>query len=199
MTKHSTLYYNKAYWDQQYYAKKTGWDIGYIATPIKEYIDQLTDKTLKILIPGAGNAYEAEYLIRKGFKNTYILEFAQLPIANLLERFPDFPKENIIQIDFFTFQGQFDLIIEHTFFSSLQPKTRINYVDKVYELLKPSGKLVGLLFNKKFGKPYPPFGGDKKVYINLFRNNFKINTLEIAYNSIKPRQDNELFIIFEKK
>lgn len=51
----------ETYWTTRYKEKKTGWDIGYPSTPIKAYADQLTDKQLKILIPGAGNAYEAEY------------------------------------------------------------------------------------------------------------------------------------------
>ncbi len=193
------MYYTKSYWEQQYQQRKTGWDIGYITPPIKEYIDQLTDKSIRILIPGAGNAYEAEYLIKKGFKNTYLLEFAAAPIQNLLERFPDFPTDHILKTDFFKHLGQYDLIIEHTFFSSLVPETRKEYVDKIANLLKASGKLVGLLFDKKFNKPYPPFGGDRDTYIQLFENQFIIKTLATAYNSIKPRANNELFIIFEKK
>ena len=193
------MYYTKSYWEQQYQQRKTGWDIGYITPPIKEYIDQLTDKSIRILIPGAGNAYEAEYLIKKGFKNTYLLEFAAAPIQNLLERFPDFPTDHILKTDFFKHLGQYDLIIEHTFFSSLVPETRKEYVDKIANLLKASGKLVGLLFDKKFNKPYPPFGGDRETYTQLFENQFIIKTLATAYNSIKPRANNELFIIFEKK
>ncbi len=45
------------YWTNRYKIESTGWDIGYASTPLKEYIDQLSDKTIRILIPGAGNAY----------------------------------------------------------------------------------------------------------------------------------------------
>ena len=57
--------FDKKYWQDKYINQHTGWDIGYISTPIKEYIDQLSDKSLKILIPGAGNAHEAAYLYKK--------------------------------------------------------------------------------------------------------------------------------------
>ncbi|SHI83533.1 Thiopurine S-methyltransferase (TPMT) [Algibacter luteus] len=50
------------YWTQRYNERQTGWDVGKPTTPLKTYIDQLKNKSLKILIPGAGNAYEAEYL-----------------------------------------------------------------------------------------------------------------------------------------
>lgn len=36
----------KEYWQQQYLDGKTGWDIGIISTPIKEYVDQLDNKQL---------------------------------------------------------------------------------------------------------------------------------------------------------
>ena len=52
----------RAYWSKRYKEERTGWDIGFPSLPLKTYIDQLENKDLKILIPGAGNAYEAEYL-----------------------------------------------------------------------------------------------------------------------------------------
>ena len=69
--------FNKKYWEQKYTNNQTGWDIGHISTPIKNYIDQLQNKELRILIPGAGNSYEAEYLWNQGFKNLFILDVAE--------------------------------------------------------------------------------------------------------------------------
>ena len=54
----------------------TGWDIGGPSTPLVKYFDQLADKQRKILIPGAGNAYEAEYLWAQGFSNVHVLDIA---------------------------------------------------------------------------------------------------------------------------
>jgi len=193
------MFYKKKYWSNLYNKSKTEWDINGISTPIKEYIDQLKDKSLKILIPGAGNAYEAEYLHKKGFTEVYILDFADEPIENFKKRVPDFPLNHIIQTDFFTFTGNFDLIIEQTFFSSLYPTKRALYVNKIQELLQPKGKLVGLLFKIDFKNNFPPFGGSKEIYLKLFKEQFIINTLEISYNSIKPRRHNELFIILIAK
>ena len=56
---------NSNYWESRYQKKEIGWDAGKITTPLKEYIDQLTNRDLKILIPGAGNGYEFDYLIQK--------------------------------------------------------------------------------------------------------------------------------------
>ena len=65
---------DKAFWQGRYVQNQIGWDIGYPSTPLKEYIDKLEDKNLNILIPGCGNAYEAEYLHQKGFKNVYSMD-----------------------------------------------------------------------------------------------------------------------------
>ena len=67
---------NKFFWDTQYQEGNIGWDVGSITTPLKAYFDQLTDKSLAILIPGAGNAYEAEYLNKLGFKNITVVDIS---------------------------------------------------------------------------------------------------------------------------
>ena len=190
---------NKDYWDEKYAENKTGWNIGYISTPIKNYIDQLTDTSLKILIPGAGNSYEAEYLWNKGFKNLFILDISKQPLINFKKRVTDFPDTHLIHKDFFKAKGTFDLIIEQTFFCALDPKLRRNYAIKMFDLLSNKGKLVGLLFDFELTVEGPPFGGDKEEYITYFKDLFKIKILERSYNSIKPRMNRELFFIFEKK
>ena len=57
------MLFDKEYWNEKYLQGSAGWDIGYASTPLVEYFSQLTDKNLRILIPGCGNAYEAEYLV----------------------------------------------------------------------------------------------------------------------------------------
>lgn len=190
---------NKTYWENLYQTQDTGWNIGHVSTPIKTYIDQLEDKSLKILIPGAGNSYEAEYLYNNGFKNLYVLDIAKQPLENLKQRVPDFPETHLLQHDFFELNNTFDLIIEQTFFCALNPDLRSQYVRKMSELMKPNGKLVGLLFDFPLTQEGPPFGGSKEEYIARFSNNFNLKTLEPSYNSIKPRAGKELFFIFEKK
>jgi thiopurine S-methyltransferase len=189
----------KAYWDTQYLENRTGWDIGYPSTPIKEYIDQLTDKSVKILIPGAGNAFEAEYLYLNGFKNVYVLDISSVAISRFRRRFPDFPDKQLLNQDYFSHTDTYDLIIEQTFFCAINPEDRRKYVEKSHSLLKNKGRLVGLLFNHQFEKDGPPFGGDIKEYEDLFLPYFDMKTFDVSYNSIKPRSKREHFINFVKK
>ena len=190
---------NSAYWENRYSNNETGWDVGKITTPLKEYIDQIEDKSIKILIPGAGNSYEFEYLFNNGFENVFVLDFAQAPLDNIHKRIPNCNTNQLIKSDFFEHEDKYDLILEQTFFCALEPSLRKDYVKKMKSLLNPNGKIVGLLFQFPLTEVGPPFGGSKEEYESLFENDFHIKTLETANNSIKPRQGNELFFNFIKK
>lgn len=190
---------DKKFWNDRYINNETGWDLGNISTPIKEYIDQLTDKTIKILIPGCGNAHEAEYAFKKGFSNLFLIDLSPLALQNFKERVPDFPNNHLICDDYFNHSNSYDLIIEQTFFCAIDPKLRNQYAKHTAKLLNKNGKLVGLLFDDKLNDDKPPFGGSKSEYIKIFEPYFKLNKFEKAYNSIPPRKGRELFINISKK
>ena len=190
---------DKNYWEKRWENNETGWDAGTITTPLKQYFHQLKDKNIKILIPGCGNAHEAEYLFNEGFKHTYIIDIVSQALESFSKRVPNFPKENLICGDFFNHQNQYDLIVEQTFFCALNPILREAYINKMHALLKPIGKLIGLLFNIPLNTAHPPFGGNKEEYQKQFAPFFHFKHFETCYNSIKPRENNELFIVFEKR
>lgn len=186
-------------WDNRYLNNDIGWDLGEVSSPLKAYFDQLENKNLKILIPGGGNSYEAEYLFKLGFKNVFVVDLSKTALDNIKKRVPNFPIAQLILGDFFDIQNSFDLIIEQTFFCALNPDLREKYVLKMYQLLKEQGKLVGLLFNVPLNDNRPPFGGSKKAYLELFKANFLILKMEKCYNSVKSRAGRELFIQLQKK
>ena len=189
----------ESYWNNRYQTNDFSWDLGEPAIPLKKYIEQIDNKELKILIPGAGNAYEAELLFQLGFKNVYVLDFAETPLLNIKKRSPEFPSHQLIQQDFFEHEGQYDVIFEQTFFCAINPNLRPQYVQHMRSLLKPNGKLVGLLFNDILNIDHPPFGGNEVEYNQLFSEDFKMIKIETCYNSIKPREGRELFIIMQPK
>jgi len=178
-----------------------GWDIGYPSTPLKNYFDQIQDKRVKILIPGAGNSYEAEYLYHQGFTQVHILDISSLPLANFRHRNPDFPSNQIIQGDFFLHKGTYDLIIEQTFFCSFPPTKELRnaYAIQMSKLIRKGGKLVGVWFNTPLTGDMEkrPFGGNRKEYLSYLSPYFNIKTFDECYNSILPRKGKELFGIFE--
>ena len=189
---------NKNYWSERWVNNQTGWDMGHPSPPITGYIDQLEDKDLRILIPGCGNAYEAEYLHDKGFTNFHVLDITQEPLDLLHNRLPALRNDQLICSDFFHHEAEYDLILEQTFFCAINPVLRSEYVKHAAKLLKPGGKLVGLLWGVEMRIDQPPFGGNHVEYEDLFTPYFEINTLEEAHNSIEPRLGKELFVIFQK-
>ena len=186
------------YWNTRYQNDNAPWDASSITTPIKEYIDQLTDKSLRILIPGCGNAHEAEYLFRQGFESVYLCDWAEISLQNFSKRVPDFPKEQLLCCDFFTLEQEVDLIIEQTFFCTLEKlEQRKAYAQKTADLLTKNGKLVGLFFEMEKDDG-PPFGGDREQYRSVFGPLYSDVRFETAHNSIKPRAGKELFGICRK-
>lgn len=190
---------NAEYWNGRYDEGSDRWDVGEITSPLKNYFDQLTNKGLKILIPGGGRSYEVEYLWKNGFKNVFLLEYAAQPIEDFKKRIPDFPLSNLLQEDFFKHQIQYDLIVEQTFFCAIDPQLRNNYAAQMHQLLRPNGKLVGLLFLETTVETGPPFGGTLLEYKKCFEKYFEIKVMDQCYNSIPQRAGRELFIILVKK
>jgi len=186
------------YWDERYKDKQTGWDLNQVSPPLKEFINTFTNKGLKILIPGCGNAYEAEYMLNKGFSNVTLIDIAPTLVNKLKEKFAG-KSITILNEDFFTHIAKYDIILEQTFFCAIPTTMRRAYVDKCYNLLNDGGRIVGLLFNIIFEKEGPPYGGTKAEYQALFEPEFILNQFDTCKNSIPPRQGNELFIDFMKK
>lgn len=194
------------YWNERYLKNDFGWDLGTISPPLKDYFDQIKNKNLSILIPGAGNSYEAEYLVNNGFTNVYVCDLAEEALSNLKKRCPAIKSENLLFGDFFELNSNshfkplvFDLIIEQTFFCAINPSLRSTYFKQMHKLLKPGGKLVGLLFDAVLNSDQPPFGGSKAEYPGYFEQLFDVQHFEQAYNSIKPREGRELFINLIRK
>lgn len=186
--------FDEQYWTERYDAGKDGWDLGCISPPIKKYIDQLINKDIKILIPGAGNSHEAEYIHNQGFTNLYVCDISNVPLDNLKERVTTFPIDNLIHGNFFEIQDKFDLVLEQTFFCALNPSLRQDYIEQMSKIIKPNGNLIGLLFSIEFDREGPPFGGVINNYKAMFSKKFDIRVITPCTNSIESRMGSELFI-----
>ena len=102
-------------------------------------------------------------------------------------------------MDFFKLEGQYDLIIEQTFFCAIDRSLRVDYAKQVDRLLKPNSKLVGLMFDDDLGLDHPPYGGSIKEYKELFKPFFHIEIMERANDSIKSRDGREIWVKMVKK
>lgn len=188
-----------AYWSERYENRDTAWDVGTVTDPLRHYIDQVENKDLRVLIPGAGNAYEAEYLLSNGFNDVTVCDLSPLPLQNLAKRTGSPPALELLEQDFFELDGKYDLILEQTFFCAINPRQRKQYFEKMAELLAPSGRLVGVLFDDKLNSDRPPFGGTMKEYQRYIPKVLQVIHFERCINSIAPRAGREIFMNLRKK
>lgn len=191
------MQFDEVYWTNRWTTGQTAWDIGHAAPAIIAYFAQLNDLNASILIPGCGNAYEAMTLYNMGYHNITLIEIVEAKATALLQQLEDTGIQ-VLHQDFFQHDGQYDYIIEQTFFCSLHPQDRPKYVQKMYALLKERAKLVGLLFNRTFEGNEPPFGGDAISYQKLFETHFSKAKFTPCANSILPRMGKEVFMQCQK-
>lgn len=187
----------KEFWDKRWLEKQTGWDIGYPSPAIENYFKLISNQEVKILIPGCGNGYEAQFLFEEGFQNVWLIDISEHAVESFKKRVPKFPVKQVICGDFFELEDEFDFIIEQTFFCAIDPQRRDDYCQKMANMLKPTGKLVGLLFNFPL-EAGPPFGGDKQEYKNRFSKTFSEVSIEECKTSIPPRMGREFWINMAK-
>lgn len=190
---------DKEYWDSKWGSNQVGWDVGSATPAITNYMAQYENKNAAILIPGCGNAYEAEFLVANGFTNITLIDIAPNAVSKLKEKFATDTQVRVICGDFFEHQDNYDLIIEQTFFCAISPNKRKDYAKKTASLLNENGKIIGLLFDKIFENQGPPFGGCPCEYKPIFEPYFTIKTMKECYNSILPRAKSEVFINLIKK
>src|SRR5690606_7001110 len=135
---------------------ETGWDIGYASPAITAYMAQYPDKNASILIPGCGNAHEAEYLVSNGFTDITLIDIAPKAVERLKTKFADVPQVTILCEDLFRRRGSYDLVSEQAFFCAIPPHRRKEYAEEAASLLKDSGKVIGVLFDTCFETQGPP-------------------------------------------
>ncbi len=189
---------DQEFWDERWKNGQTGWDLGTPSPPLCDFAKHFPDKSARVLIPGCGNAHEAGYLWSIGYRNIDLVDISPRAVQRMKDRYASMEGPGIHCSDFFDWKGQYDLILEQTFFCALPPERRADYSAHCAKLLAPGGVLAGVLFASQFEQPGPPFGGSAGEYQALFSRDFDILTLEPCYNSIPPRAGNELFVLLRR-
>jgi len=189
----------KEYWDGRWLKGNTGWDIGYASPPLIEFCRPLKDKSISLLIPGCGSAYEALQFVDMGFTDITLLDISPTMVELLHKKYGHLEQIHIVCGDLTDLKSSsFDLILEQTFFCTVPPADREDLLMEIVNLLKHGGIYAGVVFDALF-QSGPPFGGPADGYRPLFEKFFYVEIFEMCYNSIGPRQDAEYFMKLIKK
>src|SRR6266446_1977577 len=131
------------FWDMRYAAGETPWDFHGVPAALKEFLK--TSQAGSVLIPGCGAAYEVRAFHEADWKVT----------AN------DFGSRH------------FDFIYERTFLCALPPDLWPAYVNRMTQLLRPGGKLVGIFLYGEQAEP-PPYPLNPEKAREVFKEKFSL-------------------------
>ena len=190
------------FWDEKYISGDTKWDLGK-STPIFDNWINNYKLPLKICVLGAGNGWDAINFSVLGHDVTAV-DFSKFAIENMKK----YCNKNgidmsILKMDIFNlnnkFKKYFDIVIEYTCFCAISPILRIDYLQVVYDILKPHGKFVALLFPiDKTVKDGPPYAIDIDYIIPLISSYMNLVEINIPINSVPRRKGREVFVLYEK-
>ena len=178
------------------------WDLGQAAPPFVEFLDAHPELTPgKTAVVGSGLGNDALLLAQRGF-DVMGFDFVETAVARAIRAAADAGlSAKFLQRDVFElgneFAQQFDFVVEHTCYCAIDPARRNDYVQAVYEILKPGGHFIGLFWchDRQGG---PPFGSDMKQVRDRFTTKFKILSFDLAQTSIESRQGQEYLGLFQK-
>ena len=145
-------------WDQAYSDRQIPWDLGEAAPAFVELLPRLKLPKQRVLVLGCGQGWDALHFAQLGHRVTAVdvsstaIEMARQNDADKLV--------NWICADAWSVDGQFDLVVEHTFYAAIAPKERNQLVRLWRQKLTDQGQLLGIFFAmpKRHG---PPFGGSE--------------------------------------
>ena len=191
------------FWEACYETEMDNWDLGG-PTPVFERIASEIPKG-RICVIGCGRGYDAVTFAKAGFEVTAI-DFAKTAVLASRENARKKEVEmTVLREDFFDLpdelHGQFDYVLEYTCFCAISPERRFEYDRVIWQLLKPEGKLLGLFFplDKNVDEGGPPWGVNISELHALFSLHWNLESEEMPKESIEPRADREIMMIWKKK
>jgi len=189
------------YWEDIYEAGRAGWDLGRPTPALHRLLESGKIPPGRLIALGAGRGHDARDFARHGFTVTAV-DFAAEAVAAMRELAdPEAPTE-IVQADIFELPAEldhaFDVVLEYTCFSAINPARRPEYADVVARLIKPGGTYVALLFPVDQHTGGPPFAVSIDEVLRLFRKRkFRLRHREIPEDSIWQRSGLEALLIYK--
>ena len=180
------------FWESRWREGQTGWDLGGPSPPFVALLDgPVAPRPGRVAVVGCGSGHDALLFAQRGFEAVGFdfaaraLAAAQgAPVHYELADFFELPRQ---------WRGQFDYVLENSFFTAIAPARRAEYAAVVAALLRPGGELIGL-FRAHDRRDGPPYGTSASELRRLLADAFDRVAAAPAPASHERRQGEELLV-----
>jgi len=148
-----------SFWNERFERGFTPWDQAGVQPAFEAFAT--AHRGAPVLIPGCGNAWEAGWLVDRGYE-VRAIDFAPAAVASARAALGRDRAAIVEEADFFTWEPPFTpgWIFERAFLCALPKALRTRYGVRMAELLPPGGLLAGFFFIGDTPSG-PPFGIDR--------------------------------------
>jgi SAM-dependent methyltransferase len=132
-----------AFWDALFRENRMPWDAGATPPELERHLAEGNGR-VRVLVPGCGSAYEVRAFAEAG-REVVAIDFSAAAVKRAKALLGEW-RDCIIAGDFFThdFGGKvFDVVYERAFLASLPRLRWPDYAQRLAELIRPGGQLIG--------------------------------------------------------
>ena len=192
-------------WNERYQIGDTPWEKGEHHPGLPFLVSkhqELIEESESILVPGCGFGHDA-HLIGKIAKGEVLgLDIADEPIRRARERWAR-ERTSWAVGDLFAWEGEYDLVFEHTCFCAIPIDRRPDYVSAMASLIRKGGHLLGIFFLNPDheGEEGPPFRVTVEELERFFLNDFELDWSEPPDQTFSSREGEgrELCMLWRRK
>jgi hypothetical protein len=185
-----------AFWDERFARGVTPWDQAGVPPAFEAFAAR--QAVTPVLIPGCGNAWEARWLAEHGWPVRAIDFAAKAVEAARLQLGAH--AAVVEQADFFSWQPDVAprWVYERAFLCALPPSRRMDYAQRMAELLLEGGLLAGFFFIGATPKG-PPFGIEKDELNALLSPHFDLIEDEPVADSLAVFEGRERWLTWRRR
>jgi SAM-dependent methyltransferase len=157
------------FWDTRFRDGVTPWDAGGVPPRLKVWL-RGKKSAMKVLVPGCGAGHEVRLFAEQGH-DVLGIDFADEAIEAARRALGGFASR-VRKADFFSLEGQFDLIYERAFLCALPRARSPDWARRMAELVRPGGELAGFFYLDD-NQRGPPFGTSQEELRGLLERSFE--------------------------
>jgi SAM-dependent methyltransferase len=201
----------QTYWQARFENADTPWQLEDVSPVVTEALDLLVAQGVSLagltaLSPGCGTGLDALECARREL-DVVAVDWSHAAVVDLTSRCNALQGAlrgtvKVVEGDLFSIRPiAVDLVVEHTFFCAIDPSSRVRYVKKLHEWLKPGGFVVGNFFVVEESEALrlpdlsltqegigPPFAATTSELLSLFQDGFECVALRPAQNPTPGRR-----------